>query len=223
MSAENETINENPSSLETERSAYSSEQTTTEGPTWNPSESTEMPVSCPNCGQETSFEIWTVLNAKDNPEKAASLAAGTLTDFTCPHCGFRTILDHPCMFIDPDHKLMVYNVCGDLVDEYNERLYAEDYSLDETDKTAQEFIDKIKGLDNADKDATCQHILIESALALDDIATAESSYKTLVDLEDKGVYPSNRLFDATTSENLRKSIDAAKEYLEAGPLPEGQG
>ena len=109
------------------------------------------------------------------------------------------------------------------VDEYNEKLYAEDYSLDETDKVAQEFIDKIKGLDNADKDATCQHILIESALALDDIATAESSYKTLVDLEDKGVYPSNRLFDATASENLRKSIDAAKEYLEAGPLPEGQG
>ena len=124
----------------------------------------------------------------------------------------------------PEAKTVaVYNVCGDLVDEYNEKLYAEDYSLDETDKTAQEFIDKIKGLDNADKDATCQHILIESALALDDIATAESSYKTLVDLEDKGVYPSNRLFDATASENLRKSIDAAKEYLEAGPLPEGQG
>lgn len=124
----------------------------------------------------------------------------------------------------PEAKTVaVYNVCGDLVDEYNERLYAEDYSLDETDKTAQEFINKIKSLDNSDKDATCQHILIESALALDDIATAESSYKTLVDLEDKGVYPSNRLFDATTSENLRKSIDAAKEYLEAGPLPEGQG
>lgn len=69
MSAENETINEDPSSLETEGSACSSEQTTTEGPTWNPSESTEMPVSCPNCGQETSFEIWTVLNAQDNPKK----------------------------------------------------------------------------------------------------------------------------------------------------------
>lgn len=125
MSAENKTTKENSSSLDSEGSTCSSEAiatdgpacsskpTATEGPTWNPSESSEMPVSCPNCGQETSFEIWTILNAQDNPEKAASLAAGTLTDFTCPHCGFRTILDHPCMFIDPDHKLMVYNVCGD--------------------------------------------------------------------------------------------------------------
>lgn len=150
MSAENETINENPSSLETEGPARSSETvaadgsacssgpTATEGPTWNPSESTEMPVSCPNCGQETSFEIWTVLNAQDNPEKAASLAAGTLTDFTCPHCGFRTILDHPCMFIDPDHKLMVYNVCGDPeMTQQAEETFAALPSIDEVMNSAE--------------------------------------------------------------------------------------
>lgn len=148
MSAENETINEDPSSLETEGSACSSEQTTTEGPTWNPSESTEMPVSCPNCGQETSFEIWTVLNAQDNPKKAASLAAGTLTDFTCPRCGFRTILDHPCMFIDPDHKLMVYNVCGDLeMTQQAEDTFAALPSMDEVmNSTEFRIVDSMQEL-----------------------------------------------------------------------------
>lgn len=108
------------------------------GPTWNPSESAEILVSCPNCGQETPFEIWTILNAQDNPEKAAQLAAGTPTEFTCPQCGFRTFLNHPCMFVDPDHTLMIYNVCGDPdMTKQAEETFAALPSIDEVMNSAE--------------------------------------------------------------------------------------
>lgn len=80
---------------------------------WNPSESENYPVSCPQCGQETEFTIWTILNSLENPQEAQSLAKGSLTDFTCPNCGYRTVLNHPCLYLDPIQKCMIYNVCGD--------------------------------------------------------------------------------------------------------------
>mgnify|MGYP000525434767 CR=1 FL=1 len=40
-----------------------------EEPKWNPSESQDYPVSCPNCGKETPFVLWVMLNTKENPEE----------------------------------------------------------------------------------------------------------------------------------------------------------
>ena len=45
-----------------------------EEPKWNPSESQDYPVSCPNCGKETPFVLWVMLNTKENPEEAKQLA-----------------------------------------------------------------------------------------------------------------------------------------------------
>lgn len=52
-------------------------------------------------------------NSQWNPQEAQSLAKGSLTDFTCPNCGYRTVLNHPCLYLDPIQKCMIYNVCGD--------------------------------------------------------------------------------------------------------------
>lgn len=90
-----------------------------EEPKWNPSESQDYPVSCPNCGKETPFVLWVMLNTKENPEEAKQLAAGSLASFTCPHCGYHTPLNYPCLYMDPDRNLMIYNICDD--DEMREQ------------------------------------------------------------------------------------------------------
>lgn len=59
-------------------------------------------VTCPNCGKEREFTLWSQIDAKENPELREALFKNELFSFTCPHCGEEAIISYPFLYQDGD-------------------------------------------------------------------------------------------------------------------------
>lgn len=92
---------------------------------WSESEEDPVPITCPNCGAQSTFMATTLLNAMDAPDKARKLEDGTLFDFTCGECGFAAGVPHPCLYLDPIHGVCVYLVANEQMSSGVERMFAE--------------------------------------------------------------------------------------------------
>ena len=80
---------------------------------WNPSETSSIEITCPECGNVSPFTIWSIINTQDNPETLSELIKGDLYTFACPTCGYQTIVSHPCLYLDPAHSVFIYNTAND--------------------------------------------------------------------------------------------------------------
>lgn len=81
--------------------------------------STEL-ISCPKCGKESEFVVWSSLNADIDPTAKQKLLSGTLFNFTCSHCGNMTNVLYPILYHDMTHSAMVYLVDEDSVEKTQE-------------------------------------------------------------------------------------------------------
>ncbi len=89
------------------------------------SEQDPVDFTCPGCGGDIHFEAWTLLNAKKDPELAQRLIQGTLSEFTCPNCGYMANLGHPCLYLDPDHNAFIYHVLDEQMAKAAEDMFFE--------------------------------------------------------------------------------------------------
>ena len=59
-------------------------------------------LTCPECGQPFTADIWLVVDAAERPDLAARIRAGTLHDLPCPHCGHQGTIDAPLLLLRPE-------------------------------------------------------------------------------------------------------------------------
>lgn len=103
----------------------------------------------------------------------------------------------------------VYNVCGqDIVDEYNSLITIED--SDEYSNKLIELGDEVAKRSNADDDATCQYVIMQSSLQQHDGEKARNAVDRLNHLASQGVYPNNNIYGLMTS----SEIDSMASYID---------
>lgn len=64
-------------------------------------------VTCPKCGKESEFNVYTDIDVSFEPELRDKVRSGELFTFTCPKCGHRMRIDHGFKYHDPEYKLMI--------------------------------------------------------------------------------------------------------------------
>ncbi len=69
-------------------------------------------IACPRCHVTDSAEIWTSVNAREDPDAAQWLIDGFLFEHTCGSCGNVMMLNHDCLYHDPDRKVLVQLVAA---------------------------------------------------------------------------------------------------------------
>ncbi len=65
-------------------------------------------IKCPHCGQECSLEYWRTINIDLNPELRDKVDSGELWKWTCPHCGYETIMPWGTIYHDMKNKFMLF-------------------------------------------------------------------------------------------------------------------
>ena len=73
----------------------------------------KMNVTCPNCGKESPFEIWSSVNTAVNPEMKQAVRDRSAFVFKCPECGAKTPVDYGFLYQQPEDRLMIQYVTND--------------------------------------------------------------------------------------------------------------
>lgn len=64
-------------------------------------------VTCPNCGTEDDFTIFTSINVTLDPELQKKMENGELFIWECPKCGKKYICIYPFLYHDMDAGYIV--------------------------------------------------------------------------------------------------------------------
>ena len=64
----------------------------------------EAELTCPQCGQTFSADVWLIVDAAERPDLLERARAGTLHDLPCPHCGHRGAVDVPLLILRPGQE-----------------------------------------------------------------------------------------------------------------------
>ncbi|OHD59391.1 MAG: hypothetical protein A2014_06525 [Spirochaetes bacterium GWF1_49_6] len=67
----------------------------------------EAMVTCPECGNEFSANIWLSVNSSVSPDLKAKLMSGDLNLYKCPKCECRFEPDSELVYHDPDKKFLI--------------------------------------------------------------------------------------------------------------------
>jgi hypothetical protein len=62
----------------------------------------ETGLTCPECGQSFTAQVWQIVDTAERPDLAARIHEGTLHDLPCPHCGHQGAVDAPLLLYRPD-------------------------------------------------------------------------------------------------------------------------
>lgn len=73
----------------------------------------EEMITCPKCGKQSGFTIWSSLNTKLNPEEKEKVVTGELFRFTCPECGYCSVVDYGFLYHQMEDHMMIYYVQDD--------------------------------------------------------------------------------------------------------------
>lgn len=63
--------------------------------------------SCSKCSMSYTAESFDVINVSDNPELKQSVINGSVFISECPHCGHKTVLNLPLVYIDTKEMLLI--------------------------------------------------------------------------------------------------------------------
>ncbi len=64
-------------------------------------------VNCPACFEDSSFGIYSSVDANLNPELKEDIFSRELFKFSCPHCGEEILVAYNCTYTDPEKKYIV--------------------------------------------------------------------------------------------------------------------
>jgi len=100
-----------------------------------------MIVNCPACFEDSSFRIYSAIDAKENPELKESIFNREVFEFSCPNCGEEILVAYNCTYTDPDNKYIAALLPdGEEADARNVKV--EGYTL-RIVRTINEFVEKI--------------------------------------------------------------------------------
>ena len=100
-----------------------------------------MTVNCPACLEDSSFRIYSSIDASLNPELKQYIFNRDLFKFSCPQCGEEILVAYDCTYTDPENQFIVSLISGDSepsdknlkIDGYNFRIV----------HSINEFVEKI--------------------------------------------------------------------------------
>jgi len=75
--------------------------------------SSKIALNCRRCGAALQTEVYTSVNAAEDPELRSRVRDGSLFVWQCPHCGTANLIRSPFMYHDPDARLMIWLSGGD--------------------------------------------------------------------------------------------------------------
>ena len=78
--------------------------------------SKKQEVNCPNCDSPIPFTFWQSINTMI-PNAITDIISGKLFDIHCEKCGYKTRVDYPILFNDMVHKVMIYYIHPDQMEE----------------------------------------------------------------------------------------------------------
>lgn len=64
-------------------------------------------IVCPNCGQTQKLELYTSINAEENPELRRDILRESVFDWECRHCGYTAQMAYPTIYHDPEKGCMI--------------------------------------------------------------------------------------------------------------------
>lgn len=70
-------------------------------------------LNCPNCGKQQTVSIWKSINTSLNPEMKEAVRNKSAFKYTCPDCGYETILDYGFLYHQMRDKFMIHYVQTD--------------------------------------------------------------------------------------------------------------
>ena len=74
------------------------------------SEKKPYQIKCPKCGNTQDVELYESINVKRHPELRDQLMANKINEVTCASCEFSFRVDKPLLYIDPDHRVLIYMI-----------------------------------------------------------------------------------------------------------------
>ena len=90
---------------------------------WRASECDVVEFPCPQCDATVRHEMWTVVNAEEDPELVERLKDGTLFEAVCPKCRFHAVPAASCLYLDPIHRACVYLVTDQAMSAQAEEMF----------------------------------------------------------------------------------------------------
>lgn len=67
-------------------------------------------ITCPKCGKESDFMVWSSINTVLDPEMYEKVRNGEAFAFHCPECGHAAGVDYGCLYHQMDDEMMIYYV-----------------------------------------------------------------------------------------------------------------
>lgn len=64
-------------------------------------------IVCPACGQTQKLELYTSINAEENPELRQDILRESIFDWECRHCGYIAQMAYPMIYHDPSRGFMI--------------------------------------------------------------------------------------------------------------------
>ena len=64
-------------------------------------------IVCPACGQTQKLEMYTSVNAEENPELRRDILRESIFDWECRHCGYTAQMAYPMIYHDPMNAFMI--------------------------------------------------------------------------------------------------------------------
>ena len=167
-------------------------------------------IVCPNCGQTQKLELYTSVNAQENPELRRDILRESIFDWECRHCGYTAQMAYPTIYHDPELGFMVCLRPSGAVSK-PETIPAVKELIKRSVKNPQELKEKIlifeAGLDDAAIELVKNKIGVDFTEAL----SAVDAYQQALDNEEQAK-EDNRSFDVFYS--FKKAIKNVQEEIQ---------
>ena len=126
-----------------------------------------MTVQCPQCGQQSTVAVTSLIDARQNPEAKNNLLSGNLNTVQCPNCGTAFTVAVPLVYHDADKELLITYVPAELMMQKDQQEKAIGSLMRQL--TGQLPKDAIKGYFFRPREALTLQNLIEQILEADGI------------------------------------------------------
>lgn len=149
------------------------------------SESREVTYKCPYCGEEFTIEVWDSVNAQEDPDLRERCISGDLFRFTCPHCHKEFMVQFPLVYIDRDHKFVLWlsqNEAPESLRTVTKPLADKGYRLRRT-PTLEEFCEKIQIFEDGADDRMVELAKYDSFIEVIDNRKAKPEEVTSVEYQ----------------------------------------
>jgi hypothetical protein len=84
-------------------------------------------LTCPDCGEKYSWQIYQTLNVSVNPEEKENLLSGKINFFHCPGCNFKAFIPIALLYHDMSNQFLVQYIPEHLLtDEYIRQNFTKD-------------------------------------------------------------------------------------------------